>query len=90
MAWWLGAPLPAGFHLLRVTAFNPQCFKPGELDACAAEVASHGVPDDGTDAAGTARSFCLAPYRLSLAPPGEQILLDLGTAGLPSGGGTCP
>lgn len=86
-AWWLGAALHAGFHFLRVTPFNPQCFKPGELDACAADLAARGAPDDGTNAPGTARSFCLAPYRLSLAPPGEQILLDLGTAGLASGGG---
>jgi hypothetical protein len=89
-AWWLGTPLKAGFHFLRATPFNPQCFKPGELDACAADLVSRGVPDDGTNAAGTARSYCLAPYRLSIAAPGEQIVLELGTAGLPAAGGTCP
>src|SRR3954471_12751635 len=68
-AWWLGTPLKAVFHFLRVTPFNPQCFKPGELDACAAALVSRGVPDDGTNAAGTARSYCLAPYRLSIAAP---------------------
>lgn len=90
MEWWLGAALPAGFHLLRVTAVNPQCIKPSDLDACAADLVERGVPDDGTDQAGKARSFCLAPYRLSPAPPGEQLVLDLGVVGLGPAGGPCP
>src|SRR6267378_1793096 len=51
-AWWLGAALPAGFHLLRVAAVNPQC--------------------------------------ITLALPGEQLVLNLGTIGLGPAGGTCP
>jgi len=91
MEWWLGAALPAGFHLLRVSAVDPACISAAQLDACAADLARRGVPDDGTANAGTARSFCRAPYRLSLAVPGEQLVLDLGTVGLgPGAGGPCP
>ena len=90
MEWWLGAPLPAGFHLLRLTPFDARCAPAAQVDACAADLAQRGVPDDGTSNAGTARSFCLAPYRLSLAPPGEQLVLELGTVGIVSGGGPCP
>jgi len=90
MEWWLGAALPAGFHLLRVTGVKPQCMTPAQLDGCAADLVQRGVPDDGTQVPGTARSFCLAPYRLSLAAPGEELVLDLGTVGLPASGGSCP
>lgn len=91
MAWWLGAALPAGFHLVRVSAVDPQCITPAQLDACAADLAERGVPDDGTTVQGTARFFCRAPYRLSLSPPGEELVLELGTVGLQGGsGGTCP
>jgi hypothetical protein len=89
-AWWLGAALPAGFHLLRATAVNPQCMTPAELDACAADLAARGVPDDGSANPGTARFFCKAPYRLSPALPGEQLLLVLGAVGLGPAGGSCP
>lgn len=90
MEWWLGAALPGGFHLLRVTAVNPQCITSTQLDACAADLAQRGVPDDGTDQPGTARSFCRAPYRLSPALPGEQLVLDLGVVGLGPASGPCP
>src|SRR5882724_2358069 len=89
-AWWLGAPLPAGFHLLRVAAVNPQCITPAQLDACVVDLTQRGVPDDGTDRPGTARFFCRATYRLSPALPGEQLVLDLGTVGLGPAGGSCP
>lgn len=89
-AWWLGAPLAAGFHLLRVSAVNPACMTSGQLDACAADLAARGARDDGTSAPGTARAFCLAPYRLSLAPPGDPLLLDLGAVGLGPPSGSCP
>jgi len=89
MEWWLGGALPAGFHLLRVAAVDPSCMPAAQLDACAAGLAQRGVPDDGTANPGTARWFCRAPYRLSLAPPGEQLVLDLGTVGLGPAAG-CP
>lgn len=77
MEWWLGAALPAGFHLLR---FAPQaCPTAEELAACAADLTRRGVPDDGTLAVGTARFFCLQPYRLSVAPAGERLTLVLNT-----------
>jgi hypothetical protein len=88
--WWLSAALKAGFHLMRVTAVNPQCISQQQLDACAADLVRRGVPDDGTLNDGTARSFCRAPYRLSLAPPGEQLVLELGTVGLGTPSGPCP
>jgi hypothetical protein len=87
--WWLGAALPAGFHLLRVTAVDPQCIPPEQLAACVADLVRRGVQDDGTTNDGTARGFCLAPYRLSLAPPGEQLVLELGTVALGPAGGLC-
>lgn len=89
MEWWLGGTLSAGFHLLRVASVNPECIPAAQLDACAADLAGRGVPDDGTANPGTARSFCRAPYRLSLAPPGEQLVLDLGVVGLGPAPG-CP
>ena len=88
--WWLGAPLAAGFHLLRVTAVNPSCMTQVQLDACAAELVRRGVPDDGTALPGRARAYCLAPYRLSLAPPDEQLVLQVGAIGLGPPAGVCP
>jgi hypothetical protein len=87
--WWLGQALPAGFHLLRVAPFDGRCIKPADLDACAADLAARGLLDDGTDNPGTARSFCRAPYRLSPAPPGEELVLDLAPPSAGSGG-PCP
>jgi hypothetical protein len=88
-AWWLGAALPAGYHLLRVDAVDPACIPDAELELCVGTLVARGVPDDGTQAPGTARGFCLAPYRLSPAPPGELILLTLGTYAPPASG-ACP
>jgi hypothetical protein len=90
MEWWLGAALPAGFHLMTVVAVNPACIPPQQLDACAAELARRGVPDDGTANSGTARAFCSAPYRLQQSPPGEQLVLELGTVGLGPAAGCAP
>jgi hypothetical protein len=78
-AWWLGAALPAGYHLVKVTAVDPLCITPTELDACVGTLVVRGVRDDGTQAPGTARWWCLQPYRLAPAPPGDLILLRLGT-----------
>jgi hypothetical protein len=89
-AWWLGAALPAGFHLVRATAMDPRCLTGAALDACAADVASRGVNDDGSSNPGTARWFCLQPYRLAPAPPDEVLVLQLGSVGLGPAGGTCP
>jgi hypothetical protein len=86
MEWWLGEALPAGFHLLRVAAAG--CMSAAQLDACAADLGRRGVPDDGTADQGTARSFCRAPYRLSVPPRDEDLVLNLGP-GAPSAGG-CP
>jgi hypothetical protein len=77
-AWWLGAALPAGYHLLKVTAIDPACITPAELEACIGTLVIAGVPEDGSGAPGTARWFCLAPYRLAPAPPDELIVLQLG------------
>jgi hypothetical protein len=86
--WWLGEALGAGFHLLRVVALSG-CLPPAQLEACVAELVQRGVPDDGTDAAGTARGFCKAPYRLQPTTLDEAIVLRLGP---PDGGAgaTCP
>jgi hypothetical protein len=89
MEWWLGEALPAGFHLLRVAAVDGACMPAAQLDACAADLARRGVPDDGTADPGTARSFCRAPYRLSVPPRDEQLVLDLAPPG-PSPGAGCP
>ena len=62
--WWLGAPLGAGFHLVDVIPFDPSCETSAQLDACAADLVTRGVIDDGTDNPGTARFFCVATYRL--------------------------
>jgi hypothetical protein len=89
-AWWLGAALPAGYHLLRVSALDPACLAPAELEACVATLALRGVPDDGSADPGTARGWCLEPYRLSPAPIDELILLRLGEVAPPAAGGACP
>ena len=83
-AWWLGAPLSAGFHLLRVAAVDPKCLTAGELDACVKVLVQRGL------AGAAARAFCVAPYRLSPAPPTEELTLDLGAVGLGPSGGPCP
>ena len=89
MEWWLGGSLPAGFHLLRVAPANPACMTGAVLDACVADLVHRGVTDDGTAEVGTARYFCLQPYRLSVAPANEQIVLVL--SGPASGAtGPCP
>jgi hypothetical protein len=89
MEWWLGEALPAGFHLLRVTKVYGECMSAAQLDACAADLAGRGVPDDGTADPGTGRSFCRASYRLSVPPRDEQLVLDLAPPG-PSPGPGCP
>jgi hypothetical protein len=86
MEWWLGQALPAGFHLLRVTEMA--CIPAAQLAACVVDLAGRGVVDDGTENPGTARSFCHAPYRLSLAPAGEDLVLNLAPG--PAAGGGCP
>jgi len=88
-AWWLGAPLPAGYHLIDVTAVDPSCLVGAQLEACVATLVARGVPDDGTPDAGTARGFCLAPYRLAPAPSDALVVLRLGTPGPPPGE-ACP
>lgn len=80
-AWWLGAPLTKGFHLMRVAAV---CVSAEERDACVADLSQRGV-----DAA-TASQFCTAQYRLSPAPPNELLVLDLGTVALGPPAGGCP
>ncbi len=85
MEWWLGLPLPAGFHLMRVAAVNPKCKTADQIDACVKDLGQRGVADPAA-----ARTFCLAPYQLSLAPPGERLVLDLGSVGLGPAGGSCP
>lgn len=83
-AWWLGAALPGGFHLLRVAAVDPKCLTASQLDACVQDLMTRGLAD------APARAFCLAPYRLSPAPPTEELTLDLGAVGLGPAGGPCP
>lgn len=77
-AWWLGAALPAGYHLLKVTAVDPLCIPPADLDACVGALVIRGVPEDGSGGPGTARWWCLQPYRLAPAPPDDLIVLRLG------------
>ena len=89
-AWWLGAALPAGYHLLRVAVVDPACITPGDLEDCVGKLVVRGVPDDGTQNPGTARWFCLAPYRLQPAPGDELIILRLGVYGPQPGTGGCP
>jgi hypothetical protein len=77
-AWWLGAALPRGFALLRV---QTGCPAPEAIAACVEELRRRGVPEDGTGSPGTASGWCREPYRLSPAPEGEEIVLELGTTG---------
>jgi hypothetical protein len=79
MEWWLGGTLSGGFHLLRVKSVNPQCMTGAVLEACVSELVQRGVHDDGTADAGTARFYCLQPYRLAVAADDEQLMLKLGT-----------
>ncbi len=83
-AWWLGAPLGKGFHLVRVAAVDPKCLTAAQLDACVQDLMMRGL------AAAAAHAFCVAPYRLSPAPPSEELTLDLGAVGLGPAGGACP
>jgi len=90
-AWWLGEALLAGYHVVRV---KPTCLTAAELEACAGTVAALGVPlgvpDTGTPAAGTARAYCQASYRLEPAPAGEPLVVPQGNKVPPAAGGTCP
>jgi hypothetical protein len=86
--WWLGEALGKGYHLLRVLPVTA-CLTPAQLDACVADLVRRGVPDDGTDAAGTARGYCKAPYRLQATTLDEVIVLRLGQQGA-SAGPACP
>jgi hypothetical protein len=88
-AWWLGAALPAGYHLVKVSAVDPACITPAELDACTGTLVGRGVPEDGTGAPGTARWWCLQPYRLAPAPPDELVVLRLGQCS-PQPAAACP
>jgi hypothetical protein len=83
-AWWLGGPLPAGFHLVAVAPFAPACLDAAALAACQGEATAAGAPD-----APAASALCLAPYRLAAAPPGAALLLLPGTTGLGAPAG-CP
>jgi hypothetical protein len=75
--WWLGQALGKGYHLLRVLPVTV-CLTPAQLDACVADLVLRGVPDDGTNAPGTARGYCKAPYRLQPTTLDEVIVLRLG------------
>ena len=75
--WWLGQALGTGYHLLRVLPVTG-CAPAAQLEACVAELVRRGVPDDGTDAPGTARGYCKAPYRLQPTTLDETIVLRLG------------
>jgi hypothetical protein len=88
--WWLGQPLKAGYHLLRITAVNPDCLTGAALDACVANLVARGAPDDGTSRYGTARGLCKLSYRCALAPPGELLVLKLGTTGITAAPQGCP
>jgi hypothetical protein len=85
--WWLGGPLGAGYHLMRVTTLTA-CLPSAEMEACVAELVRRGVVDDGTKNPGTARGYCSAPYRLQPTAVDEPIVLQLGT-GAPAGA-SCP
>lgn len=75
--WWLGEALGSGYHLVRVLPVTG-CISAAQLEACVAELVRRGVPDDGTDAPGTARGYCKAPYRLQPTTLDEAIVLRLG------------
>ena len=86
MEWWLGAALPAGFHLMRV---NPAgCITAAVLQACVADLVQRGVTDDGTTQPGTSRYFCTQPYRLAVAAADEELVLTLSSGASPASG--CP
>jgi hypothetical protein len=85
--WWVGGPLGAGYHLMRVTTLTG-CLTSAEMEACVAELVRRGVVDDGTKNPGTARGYCSAPYRLQPTAVDEPIVLRLG-AGTPLGA-SCP
>ena len=86
--WWLGEALGKGYHLLRVLQLSA-CLTPAQLEACVTELVRRGVPDDGTDAPGTARGYCKAPYRLLPTTFDETIVLRLGP-GNTGAGPACP
>jgi hypothetical protein len=75
--WWLGQALGKGYHLMRVLPVSG-CLAAAELASCVADLVRRGVPDDGTDAPGTARGYCKAPYRLQPTTLDEAIVLRLG------------
>lgn len=81
-AWWLGGPLARGYHLLRVEPLDLSCTTQEALDACAAELVAAGVADDRTENPGTARGYCLAPYRL-VPDDSASLSVHLGTYVLP-------
>ena len=86
--WWLGGALGSGYHLIRVLSVAG-CLTPADLANCVTDLVRRGVPDDGTDNPGTARSFCEAPYRLQPTTLDETIVLKLGVLpGAPDAG--CP
>ena len=69
---------------MRVAAVDPKCLTAAQLDACVQDLMMRGL------AAAAAHAFCVAPYRLSPAPPSEELTLDLGAVGLGPAGGACP
>ena len=75
--WWLGQALGKGYHLMRVLPVTG-CLAAAQLASCVADLVRRGVPDDGTDAPGTARGYCKAPYRLQPTTLDEAIVLRLG------------
>jgi hypothetical protein len=75
--WWLGGALGAGYHLVKVLPLT-SCLTPTEMEACVVTLIGRGVPDDGTSNPGTARAYCLAPYRLQPATVDDPIVLQLG------------
>jgi hypothetical protein len=87
--WWTGQPLAAGYHLLTVHPVNPACLVGAAFDACVSNLASRGARDDGTSGYGTARGLCSLSYRCAVSPPGEELVLQLGTTGL-AAAGDCP
>jgi hypothetical protein len=88
--WWLGQPLPAGYHLLRITPVNPACLTGAAYDACVADLVKRGAKDDGTTKYGTARGLCKLSYRCAVAPKGELLVLKLGTVGIATAPSDCP
>lgn len=87
--WWLhGQAVGAGYHYVRVDA--PRCLSEAEFDACAAELAARGLPDNGSGDPGTARAFCraFAPHRVVPATTEERSAITLGTSEFPALG--CP